>query len=184
MGILLRVVMTAMGLWASGCAVAHNRSFAVKEDPVLLDSQHLFHFRVQNSGAVNAFWREPLLIPFVAYVDYQGPPFLVTLEIRDDENRLETVLVNRVVLLQENGEQEDLPVPQAFCSFRDEGGGRKAVFPVLENLGRHEPLEVRVDIALRKPDGTEVEFQISGRLVPETRQGMTDAVTFTIFGIT
>ena len=176
--------MAATGLWASGCAVAHNRSFAVQEDHLLLDSQHLFHFRVQNAGAVNAFCRDPLLIPFLAYVEYQGPPFLVTLEITDDENRLETVHVNRVTLLRENGQQENLSIPQSFCSFRDEGDGRKAVFPVLENLNRHEPLEIRVEIVLRKPDGTQVEFQISGRLVPETRQGMTDAVTFTVFGIT
>lgn len=178
------VVIVALGLLASGCAVASNRSYAVKRDGMVRDGDYQFGFRVHNSGDVNALCREPLFIPFLVYAEYQGPPFSVTLDVSDPENRLEQINVTRVTLVLENGQEEDVPIPQAFCTFRDQSGVRSASFPVVEGLMRHEPLELRVEAVVRHADGTQAPVRMSGQLVPQTRQGATDAVTFTAFGIT
>lgn len=178
------VAIVALGLLGSGCAVASNRSYAVKHDGLIRDGDYPYGFRVHNSGDVNALCREPLFIPFLVYAEYQGPPFSVTLDVLDSENCLEQVDVTRVTLVLENGQEEDVPIPQAFCTFRDKSGVRTASFPVVEGLTRHEPLEVRVEAFVRHADGTQAKVRMSGRLDPEKRQGVTDAVTFTAFGIT
>ena len=178
------VVIVALGLLASGCAVASNRSYEVKRDGMIRDGDYQFGFRVHNSGDVNALCREPLFIPFLVYAEYQGPPFSVTLDLWDHEDRLEQVDVTRVTLVLANGQEEEVPVPQAFCTFRGKNGVRTASLPVVERLTRHEPLELRVEAVIRHSDGTRAPVRMSGQLVPQKRQGVTDAVTFTAFGIT
>ena len=184
MGRHCRLMIVAAALLGSGCAVVSNRSYTAGRFGMEPENNLQFWLRVENAGPVNAACRTPWFIPFVVYAEYQGPPFSVTLNIADNDNRLEQIRIQRVSLVLPNGELEDVPVPQAFCTLRQESGARRASLPVVENLKRHEALELRIDAVLRAEDGTQTEVQMSAQLVPEKRQGATDAVTFTAFGIT
>jgi hypothetical protein len=178
------VFLMAVVLLGFGCAVWNHQAYTVKEPGPTPDADYWYRFRVYSTGPINQFWREPLLIPLIAYADFQGPPFAVDLEVSDANEEYELIRIRNVTLICGDGQQIQVEAEQSVGIFRTEDNWRKTSFPVIDGLLRHEPMELHVDAILERKNGTTREVRISCQLIPETDRGMKDAVSFTIFDIT
>lgn len=100
-------------------------------------------------------------MPFVLHLEYQRPPFDLTLRVKDTQRQFKTLEIREVRVRYETQLERTITPRQRVERFEDGCDSREVFVSFLDALPRHAPVKVLITADAVRPDGTRepLEFQ-------------------------
>lgn len=166
---LMFVMSVSFSLFLGGCAAVSRRSLTSGASPVSAGDGLEGMISAQ---PLRLFQGEPIDVMFLVHLEYERPPYMLTLRVKDTQNHFEALDV-RLVRIRYQGEPERTVTPsQRVTRFEDEYDCREATVRAWDALPSHASVEVIITADAIQPNGKRVPVEFRETLSPSSMDWM------------
>jgi hypothetical protein len=160
------VVLAAMASMISGgCAAISTRSLAGGAQAASTDEGLKGTI---STGPSRFLQSEPVDVPFLLHLEYQRPPYDLTLRVEDAQRQFEAFEVREVRIRYETQPERTITPRQTVERFEEGHDGQEVFVHILDALPRHAPVDVTITAEAIRPDGTRVPLEFQERFSPNS----------------
>lgn len=159
------VLAVSASVLSGGCAAISTRSLA---GGVRATSAEGGLEGKISAGPSRLLQSQPVDVPFLLHLEYQRPPYDLTLRVKDTQREFETLEIREVRVRYETQPEQTVTLRQKVEPFEDAYDSRDVFVHVLEALPRHAPVEVTITADAIRPDGTRVPLEFQEQFSPSS----------------